>query len=61
MTVYRKVAALKKNHPMEGTKQANNLEIGQTIFKSSEFVFILREKYAVSSLQFYVVGKAKNN
>ena len=46
---------------MEGTKQANNLEIGQTIFKSSEFVFILREKYAVSSLQFYVVGKAKNN
>ena len=46
---------------MEGTKQANNLEIVQKIYKSSEFVFIFREKYAVSSLQFYVVGKAKNN
>ena len=46
---------------MEGTKQTNNLEIVQKIYKSSEFVFIFREKYAVSSLQFYVVGKAKNN
>ena len=46
---------------MEGTKQANNLEIGQKICKSSEFVLIFREKYAVSSLQFYVVGKAKKN
>ena len=46
---------------MEGTKQTKNLEIGQKLCKSSEFVFIFREKYAVSSLQFYVVGKAKHN
>ena len=49
------------SYPIEGAKQANNLEIGQKNCKSSEFVFIFHEKYAVNSLQFYVVGKAKHN